>query len=420
MNELDIEYELLEGKPNFVDRVGFWVARQRRAGRTPFFIGAGLASLLLVLLGLWKYSTSPRTFLQNTKKCIVEGVFGPDVKAESLWPVFQSTSVFPPRFAYAFYATQKEYLCNTLINFEQLRQEKVAAEIGLIYPSSWQESDPEGSTGAIRRMLDKANKKYGVNLHPLGLWKTHRGDPAWSESLTKLHVFGLTDYERIIYLDSDGLALRNMDHLFLAPQARIALPRAYWLDKGQLASHIMIITPSDALLSRVKKWVDNIDKQGFDMELVNSLSASSALVLPHRGYAMLTGEFRNSNHSKYLAEDGPEASWDPRAELSRSFYIHFSDWPPPKPWISATKYQIEQTQPACNPEERETCGNRKHWQSVYDLYHKLKDRVCILCTMLRICSHLGQHLAKGRLHCPATNVEFAFFCTPSIPTPPFA
>jgi hypothetical protein len=45
---------------------------------------------------------------------------------------------------------------------------------------------------------------------------------------------------------------------------------------------------------------------------------------------MLTGEFRNANHSKYLAEDGPDAEWDPQEELSRSFYIHFSDWPLPK------------------------------------------------------------------------------------------
>ncbi|CAA7268247.1 unnamed protein product [Cyclocybe aegerita] len=381
MDSLDTEYELLEGKPSFLARVSFWVARQRRAGRVPLFVGAGLAFiLLLILLGSWKYSTgrrTPRWIHDNSKTCIAEEVFGSDVKAESLWPVFQSDSASAPRFAYVFYATQKEYLCNTLINFEQLRKENVAGEIALIYPSLWQDTDPEGSTGAIRRMLDKAREKYGVNLHPMEVWRTHRGDPTWSESLTKLHIFGLTDYTRVIYLDSDGLALRNMDHLFLAPQAHIALPRAYWLDQDQLASHVMVITPSDALLSRVKKWVDNIDKKGFDMELVNSLSASSALVLPHRGYAMLTGEFRNSNHSKYLAEDGPEAKWDPRAELSRSFYIHFSDWPLPKPWKSATKYQIEQTQPKCEPEEKEKCGNRKQWQSVYDLYHKLKDRVCI-------------------------------------------
>jgi alpha-N-acetylglucosamine transferase len=33
----------------------------------------------------------------------------------------------------------------------------------------------------------------------------------------------LTNYTRVIYLDSDGIVLNNMDHLFLAPQARIAL-----------------------------------------------------------------------------------------------------------------------------------------------------------------------------------------------------
>ena len=45
---------------------------------------------------------------------------------------------------------------------------------------------------------------------------------------------------------------------------------------------------------------------------------------------MLTGELRNTNHSRYLSDEGPGARWNPRVEMSKSFYIHFSDWPLPK------------------------------------------------------------------------------------------
>ncbi|KAG8717253.1 hypothetical protein FRC11_003803, partial [Ceratobasidium sp. 423] len=169
-----------------------------------------------------------------------------------------------PRFAYVFYATEKEYLCNVLINFKQLRQLNVAAELALIYPTSWIGKYPPSSANPIRNMLDRARDEYGVNLHPLELWNTGRGDATWASSLTKLHVFGLTNYTRVVYLDSDGIVLNNLDHLFLAPQARIALPRAYWLEKGKLASHIMVVTPSESLMSRVRDVTKKID--GFDME----------------------------------------------------------------------------------------------------------------------------------------------------------
>jgi alpha-N-acetylglucosamine transferase len=33
--------------------------------------------------------------------------------------------------------------------------------------------------------------------------------------LNKLHVWNLLEYERVIYLDADNIALRNMDELFL-------------------------------------------------------------------------------------------------------------------------------------------------------------------------------------------------------------
>ncbi|CAE6429206.1 unnamed protein product [Rhizoctonia solani] len=283
-------------------------------------------------------------------------IFGHNATETSYWPFPHTEAKTPNRFAYVFYATEREYLCNVLINFRQLRQFDVAAELALIYPKSWINQYPPGSTNPIRRMLERAHNEYQVNLHPMELWSTGRGDHTWANSLTKLHIFGLTNYTRIVYLDSDGIVLNNLDHLFLAPQSQIALPRAYWLEQGKLASHIMLVTPSDTLMNRVRGMANVIN--GFDMEVINKISSSSALILPHRRYALLTGEFRKTDHSSYLSDEGPDGEWNPQAELSNAFFVHFSDWPLPKPWIKAGANLVESTQPACDPKEKVECWNR--------------------------------------------------------------
>ena len=63
-------------------------------------------------------------------------------------------------------------------------------------------------------------------------------DPTWQESLTKLRIFQLEEYARVVYADADGLVWRNMDHLFQLPPARVAMPRAYWLKLGEYSDQI--------------------------------------------------------------------------------------------------------------------------------------------------------------------------------------
>ncbi|CAE6361166.1 unnamed protein product [Rhizoctonia solani] len=370
------------------------VQRKRHHYRLFFALFGGCITVLPIIWGGWHYSTAYSTHssanpdslsqqsevISNTpssRECTTTPapIFGHNVTASSYWPLSHDTKETPARFAYVLYATEKEYLCNVLINFRQLRRLNVAAELALIYPKSWIGKYPPGSDSPIRRMLDKARDNYSVNLHPLELWNTGRGDPTWSSSLTKLHVFGLTNYTRVVYLDSDGIVLNNLDHLFLAPQARIALPRAYWLEKEKLASHIMVVTPSVSLMSRVREMVKTTN--GFDMEVINKISSSSALILPHRRYALLTGEFRKTEHSSYLADEEPGAEWNPQTELSNAFFVHFSDWPLPKPWIKAETALVESTQPVCDPKEKFECWNRKHWHGIYNLYNELKQEVCI-------------------------------------------
>ena len=61
------------------------------------------------------------------------------------------------------------------------------------------------------------------------------------------------------------------------------------------------------------------------MDILTTLYKNSAMIIPHRPYDLLTGEFRGDDHQKYL--QSPQQEWDPDAVLKEAKYMHFSDWP---------------------------------------------------------------------------------------------
>lgn len=53
-------------------------------------------------------------------------------------------------------------------------------------------------------------------------------------ALEKFNTFLLTNYDRVIVMDSDGLAFHNIDHLFgmsFPDGVHIAAPQGYWFEK---------------------------------------------------------------------------------------------------------------------------------------------------------------------------------------------
>ncbi|KAL7416673.1 nucleotide-diphospho-sugar transferase [Mrakia frigida] len=307
-----------------------------------------------------------------------------DGDSGSIWPGCDEGKT--QRFAYVQYATTVEYLCNSLIAFTRLRRFNTRAELAFLHPLEWNDFDESHAVSKLLRKIDALD----VNFHPIEILSRDVGEKTWSQSFTKLMALGLTEYDRVIHFDSDGLIFKNLDHLFFSPQASIALPRAYWLNDvpGQansapevLASHIMVLTPSQHMYERVVDMVKGENQvEGFDMELMNRLGKGSALILPHRHYAMLSGEFRrdDDDHARYLGED-PSLTWDPDAEAESSFYVHFSDWPLPKPWIRSDA-DFKTARPRCSIDPAsfvaQDCRNRKHWVALYEEYWREKAETC--------------------------------------------
>ena len=176
---------------------------------------------------------------------------------------------------------------------------------------------------------------------------------------------------------------KKMDELFLLPSSPVAMPRAYWHPQRerQLSSQVMLVKPSTEEFARVQQAIENASPDAYDMEIMNDLYYDSCFVIPHRRYDLLTGEFRSDdNHSQYLGSS--EEVWDPRAVLVEAKFLHFSDWPVPKPWIRATPQLIEQESPNCTHQEGfddtslTTCADRDLWLAFYEDFAKRRKEVC--------------------------------------------
>ncbi|RYP65324.1 hypothetical protein DL769_006339 [Monosporascus sp. CRB-8-3] len=281
------------------------------------------------------------------------------------------------RFAYTQYVTNHAYLCNSVMIFETLHRLKSKADRVMMYPEGMMdpaETDPESEEA--RFLLVKARDQYNVKLVPVAVQRKSGADDTWAESFTKLLAFNQTQYQRVLNVDSDATILQTMDELFLLPPCPVAMPRAYWLfpDKKILSSQLMLVQPSEVEFDRVMKTMESSTRNDYDMEIVNELYIDQAMVLPHRPYDLLTTEFRGDSHEKYLGTDREE--WDPVAVFNEAKYLHFSDWPVPKPWLS-NEAMRQQHQPACETKDgKEDCTARVLWNAFYEDFAERRKNVC--------------------------------------------
>ena len=76
------------------------------------------------------------------------------------------------------------------------------------------------------------------------------------------------------------------------------MPRAYWLgfEDHVLSSQLLLLQPSNHEFDRVMNATDNAGDNDYDMDILTTLYRDSAMVIPHRPYDLLTGEFRGNEH----------------------------------------------------------------------------------------------------------------------------
>ncbi|KAI9831028.1 MAG: hypothetical protein M1819_005266 [Sarea resinae] len=300
------------------------------------------------------------------------------------------SSVDWSRFAYVQYANDQAYLCNSLMFFETLHRLGSQADRVLLYPDNWifqfdeRMLDPSSQDDRTNVLALRAMKWYGVKLVPvkvLNYATADSGSSTWSSSFTKLAAFNQTQYDRVLSVDSDSLLFANLDHLFLTPSAPVAMPRAYWMipERRTLSSTLVLLEPSAFEFDRIMDTIDLKQSNEWDMDILNDLYLDSALVLPHRQYALITGEFRAETHEKYLG-NGLE-TWDPERAVNETKVIHFSDWPMHKPWIQTPPELREKMLPRCKTDEMTAladCRSRDLWLGFYRSFQQRRKDLCAL------------------------------------------
>lgn len=294
-------------------------------------------------------------------------------------------------YAYSLYATDSATLCHAVLLFDALAKYGSKADRVLFYPQHW-DTVIANSKDRDSQLLVMARDKYRVKLHPVKLLTvggrtTDEWTGTWDKSVTKFMAFSLAYYDRVIALDSDVTLLSSLDELFALPPTPIAMPRAYWYETlpKPLTSLLMVIKPDVDEFQRFQDVITGggnptlVNAHKFDMELVNDRFEDSAMVLPHRPYALLTGEFRRHNHSAYLGNTFEK--WDAEKVLKEAKLVHFSDWPLPKPWIMWPSEGLAEMQPDCDGSHEGSCPERRIWKNLYDDFRQRRKDICRLLSV---------------------------------------
>ncbi|KAI1440442.1 glycosyltransferase family 8 protein [Annulohypoxylon stygium] len=292
-------------------------------------------------------------------------------------PSFEEAQVNWSQFAYTQYVTNAAYLCNSVMIFETLFRLGSKADRVMMYPETMMDPAETNPSSEEAKLIVKARDEYKVKLVPVSVQRRAGGDATWAESFTKLLAFNQTQYKRVLNVDSDATILQTMDELFLMPPCPVAMPRAYWLfpENKILSSQLMLVQPSAVEFDRIMKKMETAGRNDYDMEIVNQLYIDTAMILPHRPYDLLTGEFRGDKHENYLGTDREE--WDPVAIFNEAKFLHFSDWPVPKPWISMSDSMRQDKQPKCVEKNgQEDCSARELWNGFYNDFAQRRSTVC--------------------------------------------
>lgn len=256
------------------------------------------------------------------------------------------------RFAYTFYSTDEGYHCHALVNAWVLRNKfAVPTTIDIVIVTLL--ANPPAPKVPIQ----------GLKIKRVARTEMITSNGYYRDSYTKFDVLSLTEYDRIIFVDSDGLFLGNMDHLFTTPLGEEQMGAAFgWWFKGPWLTSMMFMGRP------TKKWhqafTQYVSRKGiqtilksyknhYDMEIFNYVlkegSPNRTLLLPQK-YAQLDAWFG----------DHPD---DP---LNASYYAHFSHR---KPF-----YRMETRQYAKNPSI--SPFQSPPWLELFRRFWEYKDIVC--------------------------------------------
>ena len=160
----------------------------------------------------------------------------------------------------------------------------------------------------------------------------------WGHTFDKLHVFGLTEYDKLVYVDSDMIVLTNIDELFDKPHmSAVAAGQLLNPAWNRLNSGLMAIVPESGLPEKIALTLDKARSDQAlggataigDQDLINayySKWASSPELHLDQGYNVFQCDL-----DAYIEKQGYRLPEDAGQHERTVKIVHFIG--PQKPWM---------------------------------------------------------------------------------------
>ncbi|MBG6076055.1 glycosyltransferase [Polaromonas sp. CG_9.11] len=160
----------------------------------------------------------------------------------------------------------------------------------------------------------------------------------WGNTFDKIHIFGLTEFSKLVYLDSDMIVIKNLDHLFEKPHlSAVAAGRLEHPDWTRLNSGLMVIKPDDQLPKKMvialHIAVEEVRALGSnkigDQDVINAYYSD----WPERKNLHLDDGYNifYSDLDAYIDQHGYQMLCNPKTNLKDVYVVHFIG--PQKPWM---------------------------------------------------------------------------------------
>lgn len=234
------------------------------------------------------------------------------------------------KLAYAFYATDQTYACSAMVIIKTLLSTNPYQNIDilLIIPKNTKKVIlTETQQNFLKKINETSNRMVYVRKEEIPYTNN---DITYRDVFLKLTIFKQFDYYKIIYLDSDALILRNLDHLFTYPIPTMGIPHACWIEQNRkekkytmyTTTLLIVANPNQNTWNRIQSKF-NDTYHGFDMDLINEEFVSDITTLPKQ-YAALNSFFETEKDSQLWYDK-------PIAQAIKDIYVyHYTA--KDKPW----------------------------------------------------------------------------------------
>lgn len=155
----------------------------------------------------------------------------------------------------------ESYLEGVLVLSESLKRTKTKYPLTVVI------------TKDISRDIEDILKNFDINVIKIDkqielpeettLSNEKAGHAHWNYTLQKLFIFELTQFEKIVYLDSDMIVLDNIDELFTKPHTSAAVAGQQYPENigwEKLNSGCMVITPRKSIVEKIIKVLPEVQK----------------------------------------------------------------------------------------------------------------------------------------------------------------